>query len=88
LVIIHRRRTSSNHADWDNNQWQTFALEQFFREDDEVELSFNPANFQYFFYSIAIFNSALLPNSCGMKLGGYHLVVQPIWEGCHVFRLT
>ena len=43
LFIMTRRRIPSNYADWDNNQWQTFALEQFFREDDEVEYSLNEA---------------------------------------------
>ena len=31
------------YADWQNKDWQEFSLEQFFREEDEVEYSLEDA---------------------------------------------
>lgn len=37
LFIMARRQIAPSYVDWSNDQWQDFALEQFFRDDDEVE---------------------------------------------------
>lgn len=39
LFIMARRQIAPPYADWGNNQWQQFALGQFFRDDDEQEAS-------------------------------------------------
>lgn len=39
LFVMARRHLAPIYADWNRNQWQTFTLEQFFREDDEVQYS-------------------------------------------------
>jgi hypothetical protein len=42
FVMTRRQRTPA-YAQWDHDQWQTFILEQFFREDDEVGYSLEDA---------------------------------------------
>ncbi len=41
LFVMTRRK--AQYGDWDDNQWQDFTLEQFFRESDEVEYSLDDA---------------------------------------------
>lgn len=43
LFVTVRRQMPSAYADWDQNQWQVFAWEQFFREADNVEYSLEDA---------------------------------------------
>ena len=43
LFIMARRQIQPTYADWDNKQWQDFALAQFFREADDVEYSLEDA---------------------------------------------
>ena len=43
FFVMARREISPLYADWDSSQWQDFSLEQFFREDDEVEYSLEDA---------------------------------------------
>ena len=43
LFIMARRQVEPLYADWTNNQWQNFSLEQLFREDDEVEYTLKDA---------------------------------------------
>lgn len=43
LFVMARRRITPTYADWNQNQWQAFALKQLFREDDEVEYSLEDA---------------------------------------------
>ncbi len=43
FFVMARRKITPSYADWDNSQWQDFSLEQFFREDDEVEYSLEDA---------------------------------------------
>ncbi|MBE2198171.1 MAG: hypothetical protein IAE79_06135 [Anaerolinea sp.] len=43
FFIMDRRDIAPLYADWTNNQWQDFSLEQFFREDDEVEYTLEDA---------------------------------------------
>lgn len=47
LFIMVRRHISPLYVDWDRSEWQTFALEQFVREDDEVEYSLEDAEETY-----------------------------------------
>jgi hypothetical protein len=47
LFVMARRSISSTYVDWDNDQWQTFVLEQFFREEDEVEYTLEDAQEVY-----------------------------------------
>lgn len=37
LFVMARQQILPVYAEWDPNQWRNFILEQFFREDDEVE---------------------------------------------------
>lgn len=37
LFVMARRQIAPDYIDWDRNQWQDFALGQFFREDEEIE---------------------------------------------------
>jgi len=41
--VMAGRKITPLYADWDSRQWQGFSLEQFFREDDEVEYSLEDA---------------------------------------------
>ncbi len=43
LFVMARRQIKPVYAEWEDNQWQTFTLEQFFREDDEIEYTLNDA---------------------------------------------
>ena len=43
LFVMARRQIAPSYVDWDNEQWQDFALGQLFREDDEVEYSLEEA---------------------------------------------
>jgi hypothetical protein len=43
LFVMARRKISSGYNDWSSSQWQDFALQQFFREDDEVEYTLKDA---------------------------------------------
>jgi hypothetical protein len=43
LFVMARRQISPVYSDWNHDQWQTFTLEQFFREDDEVAYSLEDA---------------------------------------------
>ena len=43
FFVMTRREINPLYADWDSSQWQDFSLEQFFREDDEVEYSLEDA---------------------------------------------
>jgi hypothetical protein len=43
LFVMARRQIKPEYEDWNNKQWQDFALGQFFREDDEVEYTLNDA---------------------------------------------
>lgn len=43
LFVMARRQITPSYVDWDNSQWQNFALGQLFREDDEVEYSLEDA---------------------------------------------
>lgn len=47
LFVMARRNISSNYVDWNSDQWQAFVLEQFFREEDEVEYSLEDAQEVY-----------------------------------------
>lgn len=41
--LIARRKFSQGYSDWNKADWQAFTLEQFFRDDDEVEYSLEDA---------------------------------------------
>ncbi len=43
FFVMARREINPLYVDWDNSQWQNFSLDQFFREDDEVEYSLEDA---------------------------------------------
>lgn len=43
FFVMARRDLTPKYADWTNRQWQDFSLEQFFREEDEVEYSLEDA---------------------------------------------
>ena len=45
--LIARRKLSRAYSDWSSADWQKFALEQFFHEDDEVEYSIEDAKEVY-----------------------------------------
>ena len=47
LFVMARRKISSDYVDWDSSQWQDFVLEQFFREEDEVEYTLEDAQEVY-----------------------------------------
>jgi hypothetical protein len=47
LFVMARRKLSPDYVDWDDSQWQNFVLEQFFREEDEVEYSLEDAQEVY-----------------------------------------
>ena len=33
--LVARKNKTPDYIDWSDSEWQTFSLEQFFREDDE-----------------------------------------------------
>ena len=39
LFVMARRQITPTYAEWSTSQWQNFALEQLFSEDDEVVYS-------------------------------------------------
>ena len=41
--VVARRQKTVSYSDWNNEQWQEFALDQFLREDDEVKYSLDDA---------------------------------------------
>ncbi len=41
--VVHRRKLSLDYDNWGDDQWQEFALGQFFRDGDEVEYSLDDA---------------------------------------------
>jgi hypothetical protein len=43
LFVMARRNLSPLYADWTTNQWREFSLDQFFREEDEVEYALEDA---------------------------------------------
>ena len=43
FFVMTRREIAPLYAEWNSSQWQDFSLEQFFREDDEVEYSLEDA---------------------------------------------
>lgn len=45
--IMTRRQIASTVTDWENLEWQTFALDQFLREDDPVEYTLKDAQEVY-----------------------------------------
>lgn len=47
LFVTARRRFSERYADWTDEEWQTFALEQLFSDDDEVEYTLQDAREVY-----------------------------------------
>ena len=36
LFLLAKRKAVPGYEEWNEQQWQNFSLEQFFREDDEV----------------------------------------------------
>lgn len=45
--ILARRRSSEGYADWKRSQWQELSIEQFFRDEDEVEYTLKDAREVY-----------------------------------------
>lgn len=43
LFLLAKYKTSPNYEEWDEQQWQNFSLEQFFREEDDVTYSLTDA---------------------------------------------
>ncbi len=43
LLISTQQKKISDYSEWQNKDWQEFSLEQFFREDDEIEYSLEDA---------------------------------------------
>ena len=43
LFVMARRQIKRSYADWGSQQWEDFALEQLFRDNDEVEYSLEDA---------------------------------------------
>jgi hypothetical protein len=41
--LMAKQNPSAAYSDWDSHQWQAFALEQLFREEDDVEYSLDDA---------------------------------------------
>ncbi len=39
LFVIAKKQTPLSYEEWTLHQWQDFTLEQFFREEDDVEYS-------------------------------------------------
>ena len=36
LFLLAKRKAAPHYKDWNEQEWQNFSLEQFFREDDDV----------------------------------------------------
>lgn len=47
IFIMVKNQISPLYEEWEINQWQNFTLEQFFREEDEVEYSISDAKEVY-----------------------------------------
>jgi hypothetical protein len=47
LFVMARKQTPLSYEEWTLHQWQDFALEQFFREEDDVEYSLADAQEVY-----------------------------------------
>ena len=47
LFIMAKNQIAPLYEEWENNQWQNFALEQFFREEDDVEYFISDAKEVY-----------------------------------------
>jgi hypothetical protein len=47
LFIMAKNQIDPLYEEWENNQWQNFTLEQFFREDDDVEYFISDAKEVY-----------------------------------------
>ncbi|GIL14928.1 MAG: hypothetical protein BroJett039_01010 [Chloroflexota bacterium] len=45
--VMTRRQIASTVTDWENLEWQTFALDRFFREDDPVVYTLKDAQEVY-----------------------------------------
>jgi len=43
LFVMARKQIVPAYAEWEQNQWQSFALEQLFAEEDEVTYSLEDA---------------------------------------------
>ena len=43
FFVVSRRQTGDEVYDWNEDDWRTFALEQFFREEDKVTYSLKDA---------------------------------------------
>jgi enoyl reductase-like protein len=43
FFVMARRKITPLYAEWKSSQWQDFTLEQFFREEDEVEYTLKDA---------------------------------------------
>ena len=43
LLISTHQNNISEYTNWQNEDWQEFSLEQFFREEDEIEYSLEDA---------------------------------------------
>ncbi|MDJ0903258.1 MAG: hypothetical protein QNJ55_31110 [Xenococcus sp. MO_188.B8] len=42
-LISTQQKKMSDYSEWQNQDWQEFSLEQFFREEDEIEYSLEDA---------------------------------------------
>jgi hypothetical protein len=41
LFVMARKKLSPGYAEWEHSQWQSFALEQLFDEDEEDEVTYS-----------------------------------------------
>ena len=47
LFLLAKRKAAPNYEDWNEQQWQNFSLEQFFREEDDVNYAIADAKEVY-----------------------------------------
>ena len=47
LFLLAKQKAAPHYEDWGAQDWQTFSLEQFFREDDEVTYTLRDAKEVY-----------------------------------------
>jgi hypothetical protein len=47
LFLLAKQKTAPRYEEWDEQQWQNFSLEQFFREEDDVTYSLADAEEVY-----------------------------------------
>jgi hypothetical protein len=47
LFLLAKHKTAPRYEEWDEQQWQNFSLEQFFREEDDVTYSLADAEEVY-----------------------------------------